>query len=63
MYRYIMNLSYGSHIPIFISVHDKVYQLKEVIKSYEENIKSPIKIVLFNHNTTYPLCLEYLHPM
>lgn len=55
-----MNFSYGDHIPIFISVHNKVEQLKQTIKSYEENINSPIKIVLFNHNTTYTPCINYL---
>mgnify|MGYP001567204621 CR=1 FL=1 len=55
-----MNFSYGDHIPIFISVHDKVEQLKISIDSYEKNIKSPIKIVLFDHNTSYKPCLDYL---
>jgi len=55
-----MNYLYGDYIPIFITVHDKVEQLKVVIKSYEKNIGTPIKIILFNHNTTYKPCLEYL---
>ena len=58
-----MDFLYGNHIPIFISVHDKIEQLKVSIKSYEENIKTPIKIILFNHNTTYKPCLEYLKEM
>lgn len=58
-----MEYLYGDHIPIFISVHNKVEQLKTVIKSYEDNIKTPIKIILFNHNTTYEPCLKYLKEM
>lgn len=58
-----MNFNYGSHIPIFISVHDKVNQLKTSIESYEKIIKTPMKIILFNHNTTYQPCLDYLKQM
>lgn len=54
-----MSLEYGSYIPIFVISHDKVDQLKKVIDSYDKNIKTPKKIFVFNHNTTYEPCLEY----
>ncbi len=52
-----------SHVPIFIIVHDRVTVLKKAVMSFEEQIKTPIKIIFHNVASTYKPCLEYLEEM
>lgn len=50
-------------IPIFIIVHDRINVLKSSIKSFEEQIKTPIKIILHDVASTYSPCKKYLKEM
>lgn len=46
-------------IPIFIIVHDRIKVLKKCIKSIEK-LEGDKEIIIYNHNTTYKPCLDYL---
>lgn len=47
-------------IPIFIIVHDQFEILKKSVKSYEDQIKTPIQIIFHNVASTYYETLQYL---
>lgn len=50
-------------IPIFIIVHDRVEVLKKSVKSFEEQINTPIEIIFHDVASTFPGCIEYLEEM
>lgn len=50
-------------IPIFIIVHDRVTCLKRSVKSFLENINTPIKLIFHNNLSTYSPCIDYLNQM
>lgn len=52
-----------SSIPIFIIVHNQFQILKRSIKSYVDNIKTPIQIIFHNVCSTYPPTIEFLNEM
>lgn len=58
-----LNDNKTSYVPIFIIVHDRITVLKKTVKSFEEQIKTPIKIVFHDVASTYKPCLEYLKEM
>jgi len=47
-------------VPIFIIVRDRLEALKESIKSYQENIKTPYEIVIHDNDTTYQPTIDFL---
>ena len=51
------------YTPIFIIVHDQLEILKKSVWSYENLIKSPIKIIFHDVKTTYEPTLNYLDDM
>jgi hypothetical protein len=48
------------YVPIFIIVHDRLTVLKKAVKSFETQIKTPIKIIFHDVASTYKPCLDYL---
>lgn len=47
-------------IPIFVIVHDRITVLKKSVKSFVEQINTPIEIIFHDVASTYPPCLDYL---
>jgi hypothetical protein len=53
----------NSRIPIFIITKDRLTVLKESIKSYYKQIKTPFEIVIHDNGTTFPETLTYLRSL
>ena len=51
---------YGSIIPIFIIVHDRLKVLKKSVLSYNRLIKTPFEIIYFDSKSTYKPTIKYL---
>ena len=47
-------------VPIFIIVRDRLIALKECIKSYEDNIKTPFEIIIHDNGSTYGPTVDFL---
>lgn len=54
------SLDHASYIPIFVLTKDRVTTLRLTLESYQRTIASPYRVILLDHNSTFPPMLEFL---
>lgn len=54
------SLDNSSYTPIFLLTRDRVTTLRLTLESYQRTIATPYRVILLDHNSTFPPMLEFL---